>query len=262
MKKDFAETLKEMRVNAGYSQKEVYEMFNIRQSTFSAWETGRAEPSADMLLKLCKLYNVNDVLGAFGFDGYNEDGSPKLNIKEIDVIEKYRFISTHSPDGASVVDTVLDREYSIAEKLKTQKDTKADTKSPSTTAEIIPMRFLSYYQRMASAGRGEYLFSDIPTEVIAVPDTPLSRRADFVIGVNGRSMEDTYFDGDKVLVEKTQNVPIGKVGIFIRGTECFIKEVGENRLISHNENKEQYPDIIPDERGIDTIGVVLGKVGD
>ncbi len=39
----------------------------------------------------------------------------------------------------------------------------------------------------------------------------------------------------------------------------FIKETGENRLISHNVDKEQYPDIIPDERKIDTIGIVLGK---
>nr|WP_300785012.1 LexA family transcriptional regulator [uncultured Acetatifactor sp.] len=261
MKKDFADTLKEMRVNAGYSQKEVYEMFNIRQSTFSAWETGRAEPSADMLLKLCKLYNVNDILGAFGFDGYNEDGSPKLNIKEIDVIEKYRFVSIHSPDGASVVNTVLDREYAIAEKLKAQEDSK-DRTAPPSAAEIIPMRFLSYYQRMASAGKGEFLFPDIPTEVIPVPDTPLSRRADFVIGVSGRSMEDTFFDGDKVLVEKADEVPIGKIGIFVRGNECFIKEAGQNRLISHNGDKEQYPDIVPDERGIDAIGIVLGKVGE
>lgn len=261
MKKDFADTLKEMRVNAGYSQKEVYEMFNIRQSTFSAWETGRAEPSAGMLLKLCKLYNVNDILGAFGFDGYNEDGSPKLNIKEIDVIEKYRFVSIHSPDGASVVNTVLDREYAIAEKLKAQEDSK-DRTAPPSAAEIIPMRFLSYYQRMASAGKGEFLFPDIPTEVIPVPDTPLSRRADFVIGVSGRSMEDTFFDGDKVLVEKADEVPIGKIGIFVRGNECFIKEAGQNRLISHNGDKEQYPDIVPDERGIDAIGIVLGKVGE
>lgn len=108
MKKDFAETLKEMRVNAGYSQKEVYEMFNIRQSTFSAWETGRAEPSADMLLKLCKLYNVTDILGAFGFDGYNEDGSLQLNINEISVIEKYRSLDPH---GKEMVDFTLLKEW-------------------------------------------------------------------------------------------------------------------------------------------------------
>lgn len=75
-------------------------------------------------------------------------------------------------------------------------------------------------------------------------------------------MEDTFFDGDKVLVEKAQDVPIGKIGIFIRGDECFIKEAGAGRLISHNKDKQRYPDIIPDERGIDTIGIVLGKVGD
>lgn len=108
MKKNFADTLKEMRIKAGYSQKEVYEMFNIRQSTFSAWETGRAEPSADMLLKLCQLYNISDILGAFGFDGYNEDGSIRLNINEIDIIEKYRSLDPH---GKEMVDFTLQKEW-------------------------------------------------------------------------------------------------------------------------------------------------------
>lgn len=115
---------------------------------------------------------------------------------------------------------------------------------------------------MASAGNGEFLFPDIPTDLIVVPDTPLSRRADFVIGINGKSMEPTYFDGDKVLVEKTNSVSIGEIGIFIVGTECFIKEAGNDRLISHNKDKEKYPDIIPDERRINTIGRVLGKIGE
>ena len=173
---------------------------------------------------------------------------------EKETIERYRDLDPH---GKKMVDFTLQEEWE-----RSTVEPAPESKTPSATAEIIPMRFLSYYQKMASAGSGEFLFSDIPTDVIAVPDTPLSRKADFVIGVNGRSMEDTYFDGDKVLVEKAHDVPIGAIGIFIRGTECFIKEVGEDRLISHNENKEQYPDIIPDERGIDTIGIVLGKVGD
>ncbi len=172
---------------------------------------------------------------------------------EKEAVEKYRALDPH---GKKMVDFTLQEEWE-----RSTMKTEPEAKTPSTTAEIAPMRFLSYYQRMASAGSGEFLFPDIPTEVIAVPDTPLSRRADFVIGVNGRSMENTFFDGDKVLVEKTQDVPIGKIGIFVRGTECFIKEVGEDRLISHNEDKKQYPDIIPDERRIDTIGIVLGKVG-
>lgn len=109
MKKDFSETLKELRINAGYSQKQVYDFLGIRQSTFSAWETGRAEPSADMLLKLCKLYKVNDIFAAFGYDGYNDDGSLRLNVNEISLIEKYR---TLDPHGKDMVDTVLEKEHS------------------------------------------------------------------------------------------------------------------------------------------------------
>lgn len=107
MKKNFSETLKELRLKAGYTQKQVYDMLGIRQSTFSAWETGRAEPSADMLLKLCKLYNVNDVFAAFGYDGYNEDGSIRLNMEETDLIEKYRDLDNY---GKDLVNTVIEKE--------------------------------------------------------------------------------------------------------------------------------------------------------
>lgn len=34
--------------------------------------------------------------------------------------KKYRFIVEYSPDGAKMVDSVLDREHSIAKQLKTQ----------------------------------------------------------------------------------------------------------------------------------------------
>lgn len=238
---------------------------DIPYTTIDNWyKRGYEGLKLPTLRKLAEYFNTTLdywILDEITDPNYGKSSGFKVEYNEMEHIKKYRFISTHSPDGSNVVDTVLDREYAIAEKLKAQEDAK-DRTSSSTTPEIIPLRFLSYYQRMASAGRGEYLFSDIPTDVIAVPDTPLSRRADFVIGVNGRSMEDTYFDGDKVLVEKTQDVPVGKIGIFIRGSECFIKEVGEDRLISHNIDKERYPDIIPDERRIDAIGIVLGKVGD
>ena len=107
MKKNFSETLKELRLKAGYTQKQVYDMLGIRQSTFSAWETGRAEPSADMLLKLCKLYHVNAVFAAFGYDGYNEDGSIRLNMEETDLIEKYRDLDNY---GKNLVNTVIEKE--------------------------------------------------------------------------------------------------------------------------------------------------------
>ena len=108
MKKEFSETLKHLRIQAGYTQKQVYDLLGVRQSTFSAWETGRAEPSADMLLKLCKLYKVNDIFSAFGYDGYKEDGSIQLNLTEIGLIEKYRLLDHY---GKEVIDVVLGKEY-------------------------------------------------------------------------------------------------------------------------------------------------------
>ncbi len=117
MEKNFSETLKQLRIDAGYSQKQVYEMLGIRQSTFSAWETGRAEPSADMLLKLCKLYKVNNIFSAFGYDGYNEDGSICLNIHEIDIVEKYRDLDDH---GREMVDFTLEKEYERSKALVKQ----------------------------------------------------------------------------------------------------------------------------------------------
>lgn len=117
MEKNFSETLKQLRIDAGYSQKQVYEMLGIRQSTFSAWETGRAEPSADMLLKLCKLYKVNNIFSAFGYDGYNEDGSICLNMHEIDIVEKYRVLDDH---GREMVDFTLEKEYERSKSLAEQ----------------------------------------------------------------------------------------------------------------------------------------------
>lgn len=111
MKNNFAETLKEMRIRAGFSQKEVYEMFHIRQSTFSAWETGRAEPSADMLLKLCRLYHVTDIFSAFGYDGYQEDSSIQLSMEETDMVQKYRSLDTH---GKEMVNFTLLKEWERA----------------------------------------------------------------------------------------------------------------------------------------------------
>ena len=246
-----ANFLKQLRRTSGLSANEVTDKLqeydiDISAKTLYGYESGLSMLNADAFVALCKIYKCDNPLEIFG--------SPTVKSNELEIINKYRDLD---PRGKEIVDIILQKEWEHSAAKP-----EPESKPSSATAEIIPMRFLSYYQRMASAGRGEYLFSDIPTDVIPVPDTPLSRRADFVIGVSGRSMEDTYFDGDKVLVEKTQDVPLGKIGIFIRGDECFIKEAGIDRLISHNEDKEQYPDIIPDDRRIDTIGIVLGKVGD
>lgn len=108
MEKNFSETLKQLRIDAGYTQKQVYEMIGVPQSTFSSWEVGKSEPSADVLLRLCRIYGVNDIFSAFGYDGYNDDGSICLNMNEIEIIEKYRDLDDH---GREMVNFTLEKEY-------------------------------------------------------------------------------------------------------------------------------------------------------
>lgn len=230
MKKDFAETLKEMRIRAGYSQKDVYERFDIRQSTFSAWETGRAEPSADMLLKLCKLYNVNDILGAFGFDGYNEDGSIQLNISEIDIIEKYRELDSH---GKKMVDFTLYEEW--------ERSTATHQPDAESTIHNTPMRLINYYYRLASAGTGQIIFDMPPTKRIEIPNIPEYRKADYAIGVNGNSMEPAFHDGDTLLIEMAEEIEAGEIGIFMVDNESYVKKLGERELISLNPEYDNIP---------------------
>lgn len=252
MKNNFAETLKEMRIRAGYSQKEVYEMFNIRQSTFSAWETGRAEPSADMLLKLCKLYNINDIFAAFGYDGYKEDGSIQLNIKEIEHIEKYRSLDLY---GQETVSYILDREVKRVKELADQKR-RIEESEKSISADEHPVRVINYYYRLASAGTGQIIFDMPPTKRIEIPDIQKYRKADYAIGVNGSSMEPAYSDGDTLLVEMTDHISFGEVGIFSVDGECYVKELGDGELKSLNPASKN----IPLNETAHCMGRVIGKL--
>lgn len=118
--------------------------------------------------------------------------------------------------------------------------------------QSIPKMLYTFMQHIACAGTGFY-FDDIPSETI---EAPYKEGADFIIGVNGDSMEPTYSDGDKVYVAKTNTILPGEIGIFTIGNECYIKEAGENELVSHNKSYNA----IPANDNIRVIGKVIGKV--
>lgn len=248
--KGFSKKLKDLRLKAGYSQKEVYEHFGIPQSTFSSWEVGKSEPPGDMLIKLCKFYNCDMI------KDLSADESDNVTYTEWKMIEKYRLISTHSPDGAVVVDTVLDREYAIAEKLREQKEQleKVQRMDMEVAEEIVPRRIIAYYGKIAAAGKS-YGFEDVLAGTLECPLTDESERADYAIGVSGDSMEPTFFDGDIVYVAKNSIPEIGDIGIFQKDNGIYIKEVGENELISHNS---QYKPIV-NNGDILCLGKVVGK---
>ena len=230
------EKLKEGRLNKGLKQSDVTRLIGIKNTTLSNYENGITEPDMDTFLKLCHLYDLDysELLGeAYG---YSVPGCAfDIKSSDIKMISRYHDLDDH---GRDLVDLVLEKEH--------------DRCIASINEKPAALRLYIYMQKIAAAGNGFY-FDDIPTETI---EAPYMEGADFIIGVSGDSMEPTYSDGDLVYVEKMQILNTGDIGIFMIDNECYIKEVGEDGLLSHNPKY----DPIPGTESIHCIGKVLGKV--
>lgn len=59
MKKRFAETLRKLRVDRGFSQRELAEVMYVAQSTVARWENGTRLPDATMMSHLAQCLNVD-----------------------------------------------------------------------------------------------------------------------------------------------------------------------------------------------------------
>lgn len=84
--------LKEYRKKNHYSVKDVALLlqersFDVATKTIYGWENGQSQPSADVLLTLCELYNVTNILAAFGYADKEEF---HLTSQERALIKSYR----------------------------------------------------------------------------------------------------------------------------------------------------------------------------
>ena len=224
--------LKQLRKTSAFSANDVVNRLkeydiDISAKTLYGYESGLSMPNADTFIALCKIYKCDNPLDIFG--------SSTINPSEQSLLEKYRDLDDH---GKELVDLVLEKEHERC--------------IASITEKPAALRIYTYMQKIAAAGNGFY-FDDIPTETIEAPYMP---GADFIIGVSGDSMEPTYNDGDLVYVEKRQIIHSGEIGIFMIHNECYIKEVTDEGLKSHNPKYK----LIPGDESIQCIGKVLGKV--
>lgn len=73
MKKGIGQLIAEVRKKKKMSQEELAKKLHISRQTLSSWETGRSEPTANMLVSICKLLaiDISDII-------HNEDELVKL----------------------------------------------------------------------------------------------------------------------------------------------------------------------------------------
>lgn len=225
--------IKEARIKKGLTQEQLGELVGVAKTTITGYEKNR-EPTAAKVGEIADALNVD--ANFLYQDEVRDRKENNVSLEELSMIKKYRFISAHSTDGAGVVDTVLDMEYSIAEKLKERAE-----QIQNMNTETVPTRIINYYYRLASAGTGQIIFDTPPTKRIEIPDIPKYKHVDYAIGVNGVSMEPTYNDNDTLLVEMTDEVDKGEIGIFFVDNNCYVKKRGDKELISLNPNSPNVP---------------------
>lgn len=248
--------IRKLMEDKGMKVSDVSKESGIAYSTVkSILENGIGKASYVNICKICESVGITaDKLEDMIKN--NKTKEPELSKEDYERIRKYKLISDYSPDGAVVVDMVMDREYSIATKLKEQSEQIQKTNA-EVVEEIIPRRILAYayYGKIAAAGTSVE-FSGMTEGIKSYPENDININADYVIGVSGDSMEPEYYDGDIVYVKKAEHLNVGEIGIFQKANSIYIKKVGENGLISLNSN---YPGLTADDDRIIVLGKVLGK---
>lgn len=239
------EKLKEGRANAKLKQSEVAEKIGIKGNTLSNYENGVSEPDIDTFCALCDIYNIdpsNILNEAYGLGVQGKDF--KIKPSEIKHIEKYRDLDHH---GKKMVDFTLNEEWARSTAAPPEHE-------PTNEIHRSNTRLINYYYRLASAGTGQIVFDAPPTRHIEIPDIPKYRKADYAIGVNGKSMEPTFHDGDMILIEMTEEIEPGEIGIFLVNNESYVKKLGDGELISLNPDYNNIP--------LNESSICLGRVID
>mgnify|MGYP002598719571 FL=1 len=232
----FKEQLKAARLAKGYTQEQLATAIGVAKSTFTGYEKGNSEPNMLTIKKLMEILEVD--ANYLWYDENDNSNSFVTSFIEQQIIKKYRLIDE---TGKNTVEFVLNDIYDRC------------VKEPAPLYETV---LKPAYQCGLSAGTGLYAFDDVPTEQIEVPID--FKDIDFVISVSGDSMEPTYRDGDKVMIKKQRDIKIGEIGAFMVNGEAYIKELGNECLISHN--KKYAPIQFNESMRIDCIGKVIGKL--
>lgn len=233
--------LKEIRKSKGISQEQAAADLGISVRALQNYEYGQREPNVAMIIKLAKYYGVTTDYLLDMEPAPDPFGEVSLSPEdEQEVFAKYMSL----PEDVRAV--ILDVLVQLADAARTRRAQEQPNPIIMTVRKHV---------NKAAAGSGYDLSDHDQWERVKVLQTDEAERADFAVEVDGDSMLPEYHDGDLVLIVLAEDVPVGEVGLFRQNGKGFIKQKGEDRLISVNPD---YPDIYPEDGEIICVGRVIG----
>lgn len=237
------DVLAQLRESRGYTMKEVADGIDVKPDTYRSYERGRLQPNLEVVAKLAKFYNVSaDVL--LEIEDKPPSASPlsMLNLPA----DTEAVVETFTQLPELMQKAMIDILLQLSDAVKDRRD--SEKKSP------IIMTIKKHINK-AAAGAGYDLSDSDQWKHVQVIQNDAAERADFAVEVDGDSMLPEYHDGDLALIVLADDVEVGQVGLFMQNGKGFIKQKGEDRLISINPD---YPDIYPEDGEIICRGRVIG----
>lgn len=216
------------------TSKECLVSCGINTSFLTDWKNNKIKtPAYDKIVKLADFLSID-----IGWLFTGEEKSSSLPDDEFELLTYYKEL----PEREQM--KLIGRASALAEVYKEQVE---ELKPP-----IIS---INCSQNRVSAGIGEELFDYEQWDTVDVIETPVSRKADFMLIVDGESMSPKFHDGDHVLVRQQPAVELGQIGIFYVDGKGYIKKYDGDYLISLNPD---YDDIYIVDKESRCFGLVLG----
>ena len=234
----YGEVIRSNRVRMGLSQPQLASILDTSKNYVSNWEMGRARPDMNMIPALCAALGIT-ISEFFGVHG----DTNQMTERERQHMENYILLGEHD---RAAVDALTETLVSLA-----------DTELRKRCQEDFI--YIFHNDNVAAAGTLNYLGDDATGEEEPLRRDYYTERADEIITVDGDSMEPTFRDGDDLLIEHTETLSYGEIGIFIINGEGFVKEYRENGVYSHNAENYPFRRFLPGDN-VRIVGRVLGKV--
>lgn len=99
-REQIALVLKRLRTNTDLTADEVGKMVGKSGKTVNAWENNRGQPDAEILIKLCDIYNVSDILSEFKGAKITANYSAE-NQTERQLLDDFRKLNDEGQEKAS-----------------------------------------------------------------------------------------------------------------------------------------------------------------
>lgn len=226
------DTLKKLRTQKGLTSEELCAKIGIKGGSYRNYERNDRKPDYDTLVKLADFYGVSTdyILG-------RPTAQPPTDALERLFTEK----------SFSALEEELLRKYMElpheARQAVVRFINDATAKALQRKNGTAPQKLLVMKRSLhkVSAGTGYDLNDSDAWETVTVKDTDDSRKADFLLEIEGDSMETTFHDGETVCVQQTPCVEVGEIGVFWVDGCGYIKELGNDCLISHNSSYDPIP---------------------